>query len=173
MNKSFFTKILLILIVFSLQNCTFFKKKNEQKSENDIKNVKKKDFEFNTEKRLEKAVQNSGGLFTRKPTDTLGNKNILWEAAVQTLGDLPILSASYDGGVITTDWYGNQNEKIRINIIFTSGEIKASSFDVKSFKQICDIEKNCKTVNGSKKLNQDIKDQILKKLAELKINRKG
>jgi CxxC motif-containing protein len=87
---------------------------------------------------------------------------------------MPIVSASYDGGLIVTDWYssGNSDESVKINISFTSNEVSASSIVVSSFKKICKNGQNCKTVKTDENFNKKIKDQILAEVREInsKIN---
>jgi len=169
--KQISSKILIFQIIIGLlAGCAMFNKKDDNAVEKDQVIVKKKRFEPNTYKRIEKYSKDSGGLFTQKEKDRFARNNILWKAALQTLSDLPILSASYDGGIISTDWYGNQTEQIRVSVLFTSNEISASSFSIKGFKKKCDKNLICSTTSTSDAFNNKIKNKIVNNLRQLKIS---
>jgi len=157
-----------VLLGFSviLSNCSLLKK---DKDSDDKPTVQKKRYEPNTYKRLEN-YSGKSGILGQKEIDKLAKSNILWKASLQTLSDLPILSASYDGGVISTDWYGNQEEQIRITVLFNSSEVKASSFNVKGFKKTCNKNLTCTTSSTSDSFNNKIKSKIIEKIAQLKLS---
>ena len=159
-----------ILLGFSLilSNCSLLKK-DKVKESNDKPVVQKKRYEPNTYKRMDQ-YSGKSGIFGKKEIDKLGKNNILWKASLQTLSNLPILSASYDGGVISTDWYGNKEEQIRITVIFNSSEVKVSSFNVKGFKKTCIKNLICTTNSTSDSFNNEIKSKIIEKIAELKLS---
>ena len=70
--------------------------------------------------------------------------------------------------MIITDWYGDDSESIKIEINFTSSELKATSLDVKSFKKICKNSK-CVISKNSGNLNSKLKNKIFTIARKLKI----
>jgi len=90
---------------------------------------------------------------------------------MQTLDFVPLVTANYSGGILITDWYSNQtsNESIKIQVVFNSAEVKASSFQVKSFKKKCKNNENCKVSNLDNSFNSKIKSEILNTARDLKI----
>ena len=63
------------------------------------------------------------------------NANPLWRATLEIIDFMPLLSVDYGGGLIITDWYGEENESdsIKISVQFLSNEIRARCFKNKSF----------------------------------------
>ena len=168
------SKIIAFIFVLLLTGCGgFFSKKKDENSEKGVEPVKKKERKtFNVKERLNQSE--SGLIFGGKDKDKLGGQNIMWVATLNVIDFMPIVSASYDGGLIVTDWYssGNSDESVKINISFTSNEVSASSIVVSSFKKICKNGQNCKTVKTEEDFNKKIKDQILAEVREInsKIN---
>lgn len=155
-----------ILFLLAFSNC--------QKAKIDPITGKKIRFEPNADVRAYKSVEKDGGLILggNKAIDNFATKNILWRASLETIDFVPLNSANYAGGVIITDWYSksSSNESIKIEIKFYSKEVAYTSFDVKSYKKICKINaNNCSLERGSKQLNNSIKNKILIKARELKI----
>ena len=167
------SKICLVItfsIIF-LNGCSYLKKKEtNSNNEKERENVSKtrKNYEFNTDKKISQA---SGGLFSRKEQDVFGKNNVMWQAALETLSILPISSANYEGGVITTDWYGNEKDQIKISILFKSSEIRPSSFEVNSFKKSCNTSGRCGIKKGDNNFNNKIKSQIVEKIKDIEISK--
>ena len=161
-------KIFNILLVFILilSHC--------QKAKIDETTGKKIRIEPNADIRAQKSIEKDGGFILggNKVVDNFATKNILWRASLETIDFVPLNSANYAGGVIISDWYSksSSNESIKIEIKFYSKEIAYSSFDVKSYKKICKNNgNNCSLEQGSKQLNDSIKNKILAKARELNI----
>ena len=176
MKKSYFSTFLTISLILILNSCALFSKKDDKinSEENKIEEQKKKKRQsYNVRERV-MSDGNSGFVFGGNKKDILGGQNIMWKATLNILDFMPIVSASYDGGLIVTDWYssGNSDESVKINISFTSNEVSASSIVVSSFKKICKNGQNCKTVKTEEDFNKKIKDQILAEVREInsKIN---
>ena len=134
----------------------------------------KKNIEEGRGIKLFKSDQNSGGKFE------FANANPLWRASLDTLDFMPLLSVDYGGGVIITDWYGeeNENDAIKISIQFLSNEIRSDSLNIKVFKKKCSNLSNCKVVQSQSNINQELRIAILKKAAQyqsndIEINRKN
>ena len=121
-----------------------------------------------------KSGEGSGGKFE------FANANPLWRASLDTLDFMPLLSVDYGGGVIITDWYGeeNENDAIKISIQFLSNEIRSDALNIKVFKKKCSNLSNCKVVQSQSNINQELRIAILKKAAQyqsndIEINRKN
>jgi len=162
--KKLFSLLVILSLFAVLPSC---------KPEIDPVTGKRKEYEPNVDKRTRKSVDEKGSVIFGggKPKDTLANTNILWDASLQTLDFVPLAVASYNGGIISTEWYGNQKEKIKFEITFKSSEISPSSFEVKSFKQVCAQVNNCVTNKGSSELNSQIKNKIIEKARAISIEK--
>jgi len=108
---------------------------------------------------------NKGGKFE------FANANPLWRASLDTIDFMPLLSVDYGGGIIITDWYGeeNENDAIKITIQFLSNEIRSDSLNIKVFKKKCTNLSNCKVMQSQSDINQELRVAILKKAAQYKL----
>lgn len=163
-----FMKIILTFIFLSLSSCGgLWGKKDKDKEE--VSNKPKKERKtFNVRDRV--MSEDTGGIvFGGKKEDPLGGQNVMWVATLNVLDFIPILSASYDGGLIVTDWYyvGNSDESLKINISFTSNKVALNSVQVKSYKKLCKNGLNCKTVKADESFNKKIKDQIFAEVRKI------
>ena len=160
------TFISLILIL--LQSCSFLSKDKE--TDNDLAK-KSKSKPINVKERA-LSDESSGIVFGGKKKDKLGSQNVMWTATLRVIDFMPISSASYDGGVIVTDWYykDNPNESIKINISFKSNKVSPSSINVKSFKKKCENINKCKIETLGNDFNQKIKNQILVEVRNINTN---
>jgi len=134
----------------------------------------KKNIEEGRGIKIFKSGENNGGKFE------FANANPLWRASLDTLDFMPLLSVDYGGGVIITDWYGeeNENDAIKISIQFLSNEIRSDALNIKVFKKKCSNLSNCKVVQSQSNINQELRIAILKKAAQyqsndIEINRKN
>ena len=156
----FVLSISLSLFVFS---CA--KEKNENI-------VKKKVYEPNLDKRLEKE-KNKVQLFgnNSKNLDVFGRQNVMWRASLEILKSLPLASVSYDAGIIITDWYSpnNNEESIKIVVNIISNEININSIKINSYKKICKRNESCSTITSNENFNNQIKSKIIQKTRELNI----
>jgi hypothetical protein len=147
--------IILILAIF-LNGCKSFDEKDEF--------GKKKRIEPNVRKKIEAA---EGGIFTSgKNKDLLGTNNPMWKATLSVLDFTPLTTASYNGGIIVTDWYTQpgSKESIKISVVFLSNEISTNSIEVKSYKKVCDTNNNCNNSLMSENFNFQIKQKILREV---------
>jgi hypothetical protein len=141
-------------------------------SNNEIDPVtgKKKEYEGNLDKRLEKS-KNQTVLFggASRNTDSFANTNILWRASIESLKNIPLSSLDYTAGIIITDWYGeSEKESIKITVNIVSKEISQNSIEISSFKKTCQNNK-CSTVTTNQSFNDELKLKILNKVRELSI----
>ena len=109
----------------------------------------------------------------RGTTYEFASSNELWRASLDTIDFMPLASVNYSGGIIITDWYGNNdstNENIKISIRFFTNEIRSDALDIKVFKKVCDNSNKCKISETSGELIKELKRKILRqaKIYEVK-----
>ena len=97
------------------------------------------------------------------------SSNPLWWATLQKLDFAPLNNVDYAGGIIVTDWFGedSSNDQIKITIRFLTNEIRSDAVNVLIHKKICDSQNNCKVNKIENSLNNEIKFAILKKAAQI------
>jgi len=159
---------IISLIFILLTGCL-----NSKSPEKGIEGEKKKTFEPNVDKKAEDAA--GGGFILGGPRKTVyefSQANPIWRASLLVLEDIPITSANYAGGIISTDWYSPQSSKesIKLQIVFYENKISPSAFTVKGFKKICTENNNCKTSNTSEKFNEKIKNAIIAKTRQISVS---
>ena len=100
------------------------------------------------------------------------NANPLWRASLDVIDFMPLLSVDYGGGIIITDWYGEENESdtIKITIQFLSNEVRSDALNIKVFKKKCDNLSKCKVIQSQSDINEELRIAILKKAALYKSN---
>jgi len=165
MNK--IAKLLTILIFSVILNSC-------KSAEKDPITGEKKRFEPNVQKKLNQA---DSGIFTsgKKNENLLGVNNPMWKATLSVLDFTPLTTASYNGGIIVTDWYtqAGSKESIKISVTFLSNEISANSIAVKSYKKICTTNLDCSTEKMDQSFDFAIKQKILKEVPKFeRINKK-
>ena len=160
-----FVKIIgLLLILVHLNSCGFYRP------------VSAKDYPPEPEKRVQKNIQEGRGFTLMGAANnkkggefSFASSNEMWRASLDILDFMPLTSADYGGGLIITDWYGennNSNDSIKISIRFLSNEIRSDALDVKIFTRKC-LENfmNCKIMETDRILMNELKKEILKKAA--------
>jgi hypothetical protein len=133
--------------------------------------------ETDTRKKSREFVDKQGGLFgdlSKSKTGTnfeFATSNVLWRATLKSLDFLPLSNADYSGGIIVYDWYSNKNDKqlIKITVRFLDNELRSSSIDIIGHKKICDNMGNCFTEKLENKFTDEIKDSIIAKARQIKI----
>ena len=156
--------IALVALTFS---CKSFKK-------DQANTTPKKNIPIKVDERTAAARDEGGFLFGGKKTDPLDGQNPLWRATLEALEDIPIESASYNGGIINTSWYSKagSNEAIKITVVISNTELKASSIKINSFKRICyNSANNCETKKLGQSFNSKIKDTIIQKAKQIEIKK--
>ena len=100
------------------------------------------------------------------------NANPLWRASLDTINFMPLLSVDYGGGIIITDWYGeeNENDTIKITIQFLSNEVRSDALNIKVFKKKCINSSNCKIIQSQSDINEELRVAILRRAAQYKSN---
>ena len=110
-----YQKIILILLVsLILSGCGngFFKRSDVKDNPVNVQDRVRKNIEEGRGVRFGVGGK-KGGVFD------FASANELWRASVETLDFVPLVNASYSGGIIITDWFsdGNSNEEIKIDVI--------------------------------------------------------
>jgi len=156
-----FSKFILIFFyIVILSGCggNFFKR-------SDVK-----DNPVNVEDRVRKNIEEGRGIRfgvgkTKGGTFDFASANELWRASVETLDFVPLINASYSGGIIITDWFnggGNNNRDLKITVRFLSNEIRSDAIKIIVHERICEIN-NCSTSLIDSKISGEIQLAILKR----------
>ena len=163
--KKIFSIITVYFLVFQiLVSCGIYRPVDAKKYPPQPELRVKKNIEEGRGIKIFKSDQNSGGKFE------FANANPLWRASLDTLDFMPLLSVDYGGGVIITDWYGeeNENDAIKISIQFLSNEVRSDALNIKVFKKKCINLSNCKIIQSQSDINQELRVAILKRAAQYK-----
>lgn len=112
---------------------------------------------------------------TSKSAGAMSVNSYLWQAALDTLQFMPILSSDSAGGVLATDWYEDPNapgQKFRINAVIVGTELKVNAVRVTVFKQVYDPKSSTwHEVQVSDKIATELEDKILTRARQLRISR--
>ena len=160
-------KILTIFLsIFLLNSCGIYKPVDAKKFPPQPELRVKKNIEEGRGFRLMEGFggNKKGGKFE------FANANPLWRASLDIIDFMPLLSVDYGGGIIITDWYGeeNENDSIKISIQFLSNEIRSDALSIKVFKKSCSSLSNCKVIASKSKINEELRVAILKRAAQYK-----
>ena len=157
-----FTKFILIILTLILMNgCSGFFKRSDVK-----------DNPINVEDRVRKNIEEGRGVRfnigkRRGGVFDFASANELWRASVETLDFVPLVNASYSGGIIITDWFNggkDNNRDLKITVRFLSNEIRSDALKVIVHERICtNNNNNCVTNLIDSKISGEIQLAILKK----------
>ena len=164
--------VLVLSLTFLLTQCGIYKRADV------------KDTPINVDDRVQKNIDEGRGLrfgFGKNNGGTFdfASSNELWRASVDTLDFVPLVNASYSGGIIITDWFngGSENNQantrdLKITVKFLSNEIRSDALDVIIHERVCnEIKTNCSTALVESKISNEIKLAILKKAAFFEKNK--
>ena len=103
-------------------------------------------------------------------TYDFASSNPLWQATLDTLDFMPLVSANYSGGIVITDWYSENNspnESVKISVRFLSNEIRSDALDIDIFLKKCSQNlTNCSISKNNNDLAGNLNLSILKKAAK-------
>ena len=108
---------------------------------------------------------------TKKKSGTtyeFASSNELWRASLDVIDFMPLTTANYNGGIIVTDWYSeNQNagESIKITIRFLTNEVRSDALNIKVFYKKCKTILDCKITETDGKIKNELTKSILKQAA--------
>ena len=166
MKKIFSIFAVYFLILQTLLSCGIYRPVDAKKYPPQPELRVKNNIEEGKGIKIFKSGENSGGKFE------FANANPLWRASLDTLDFMPLLSVDYGGGVIITDWYGeeNDNDAVKISIQFLSNEVRSDALNIKVFKKKCINLSNCKIIQSQSNIDQELRIAILKRAAQYKTN---
>ena len=139
------------------------------------KKVSAKDFPADPRQRVKKNIEEGKGfrVFDGKKGGTtydFASSNPLWQATLDTLDFMPLVSANYSGGIVITDWYSENNtpnESVKISIRFLTNEIRSDALDINVFLKKCSENlTNCSISKSNNDLVADLNLNILKKASK-------
>ena len=130
----------------------------------------------NVNERAKKNVEEGKGFkFTnmgsRAGVFEFASSNEMWRASLDIIDFMPLISADYGGGLIITDWYGDENQKnesVKISIRFLTNEIRSDALEITVFTKQCNTPTNCKIQKSDTKIENELKIAILKQAAKYK-----
>ena len=137
--------------------------------------VSAKDFPPDPRERVKKNIEEGKGfrLFDGKGSGTtydFASSNPLWQATLDTLDFMPLVSANYSGGIVITDWYSENNtpnESVKISVRFLTNEIRSDALDIDVFLKKCSENlTNCSISKNNNDLIADLNLNILKKASK-------
>jgi len=81
---------------------------------------------------------------------------------------VPLNVVDYSGGVIITDWYGdNSGDEIKLTVRFLSNEIRSDALKVIIHKRNCKSLNNCLISEVNNSTNNEIRLAILKEASQI------
>ena len=155
------TKLFSILLTLLLLNgCGngFFKRSDVKDNPVNVKDRVRKNIEEGRGVRFNLGGK-KGGVFD------FASANELWRASVETLDFVPLVNASYSGGIIITDWFNggkNNNRELKITVRFLSNEIRSDALKIIVHERIC-TNNSCITNLIDSKISSELQLAILKK----------
>ena len=152
MNK-YLVNILILSTFICLSACGggFFKRSDVKDNPVNVNDRVRKNIEEGRGLRFG-VGKKKGGVFD------FASANELWRASVETLDFVPLVNASYSGGIIITDWFNGGNDSnrdLKITIRFLSNEIRSDALKVLVHERIC-TNNNCSTNLIDSKISNEI-----------------
>ena len=165
---NFSKSILILLLLVFLNSCGsgFFKRSDVKDNPVNVNDRVRKNIEEGRGIRFGIGGK-KGGVFD------FASANELWRASVETLDFVPLVNASYSGGIIITDWFnggGEDNRDLKITVRFLSNEIRSDAIKIIVHERVC-AKNNCTTNLIDSKISNEIQLAILKKAALLEKNK--
>ena len=154
---------LLLFILTFLNSCGVFRSAPAKDVPVNVRDRVKKNQEEGRGFRIFDPNNRGGGTFQ------FASSNPLWRASLDVLDFMPIVNASYSGGIIITDWYDEIDSKnsIKITIKFLSNEIRPDGLQIIVYKKNCKSFESCQSNEEDSEINSELKFAILKKAAQI------
>ena len=155
--------ILTFLILTSLSACGGNWGADARKNSPDPKARVKKNLEEGKGFRLNDIRKKNSGT-----NYEFASSNELWRASLDTIDFMPLTTANYNGGIIVTDWYSEDQkvgESIKITIRFLTNEIRSDALNIKVFYKTCKTVLDCEIIETDGKIKNELTKTILKKAA--------
>ena len=156
-----------LILLFSSCSNNFFRKVDTRKTP------------INAQERARKNVEEGRGISVesvlKRRTNTnyeFSTSNPMWRASLEILDFLPLSTVDYSGGIITTDWYSdnnlNNNESLKITVRFLSNEIQSNSLKIIIHQKKCITNtNNCSTIEVDSKIKEELTKSILSRASLL------
>ncbi len=156
--------LILLSLIYLLNSCGAYRPTDAREVSPNAKDRVKKNIEEGRGFRL--------GNFGKSGGDFLfASSNPLWRASLDKLSFVPLNVVDYGGGVIITDWFGdNTNDEIKITVRFLSNEIRSDALKIIIHQKKCESFANCTTTEINNSTNNEVRLAILKKAAEIEKN---
>ena len=156
--------LLIILISISISGCGGkFPGADARKVSPNPKERVKKNLEEGKGFRINDMGKKNSGT-----TYEFASSNELWRASLDIIDFMPLTTANYNGGIIVTDWYSEDQqagESIKITIRFLTNEVRADALMVKVFYKKCETVLDCEITETEGKIKEELTKSILKKAA--------
>ena len=148
-------------------------------SNNFFRKVDTRNTPINAQERARKNVEEGRGISVesvlKRRTNTnyeFSTSNPMWRASLEILDFLPLSTVDYSGGIITTDWYSdnnlNNNESLKITVRFLSNEIQSNSLKIIIHQKKCITNtNNCSTIEVDSKIKEELTKSILSRASLL------
>jgi len=154
--------IFLVASVFILNSCGIYRPTDARVISPSADERVKKNIEEGRGFRLSGAIGGGNGNFQ------FASSNPMWRASLNKLSFVPLNVVDYSGGVIITDWYGdNSGDEIKITIRFLSNEIRSDALKVIIHKRNCKSLNNCLITEVNNSTNNEIRLAILKEASQI------
>ncbi len=136
------------------------------------KKVSAKEFPPDYRERVKKNIEEGRGFrimgnSSGGGTFDFASSNPLWQATLDTLDFMPLVSANYSGGIVITDWYNENNspnESVKISVRFLTNEIRSDALDINVFLKTCSNNlTNCSINQNNNELIAELNLNILKR----------
>jgi len=155
--------IFILLFAILISSCGIYRPTDARKVPVNANERVKKNMEEGRGFRLSNLGKSQGDFL-------FASSNPMWRATLEKLDFAPLGVVDYGGGVIITDWFGNEgsNDEIKITVKFLSNEIRSDGINVTMHKRKCKSFNNCEITKINNSTNNEIKLAILKKAVEIK-----
>jgi len=97
---------------------------------------------------------------------------LLWQATLETLNFMPLLSADAIGGVILTDWFispKKPSQRTKVTARITGVELKAASLQVRLYRQTLSHGQWINAVDADEDASNELEVLILRRARTLNI----
>lgn len=101
----------------------------------------------------------------------IGVNALLWRASLDSISFMPLASADPFGGTIITDWYqkpSTPNERVKMNILILSKELRADALRVDVFRQTRDANGQWQQATVADSTPRRLSDMILRRARDMR-----
>lgn len=131
--------ILMIGMVYLLSGCSSFRDKNAPDEQAPMDSEDRRKFSFGSIVGDEALVFGGPKKKTGAASSGMSVNSYLWQASLDTLKFMPLVSTDANGGVIVTDWYSESqksNERVKVTLYIRGLELRVEAIQAIVQKQI-------------------------------------